>query len=80
MEEEWDEMVIQCQAMYTHRRVKPSRVTFALVMGRRALGPTDAPFALVKSENVRKIKESRLSMMDEDWIISEKWSGEMRTP
>jgi hypothetical protein len=53
---------------------------FAFVMGRTALGPIDAPFALVKSESVRKTKESGLSMMDEDWIVSEKWSGEMRTP
>lgn len=58
----------------------PSRLMFAFVMGRTALGPIDAPFALVKSESVRKTKESGLSMMDEDWIVSEKWSGEMRTP
>lgn len=66
--------------MYTHGRVKPSRLMFALVIGRTALGPIDAPFALVESENVRKIKESRQSMINEDWIVSEKRSGEMRTP
>lgn len=58
--------------MYTNGRVKPSRLMFALVMGRTAVGPMDAPFVLVESENVRKIKESRISIMNEDWIVSEK--------
>ena len=67
--------------MYTNGRVKPSRLMFALVMGRTAVGPIeDAPFALVESENVRKIKESRLSITNEEWIVSEKRRGEIRTP
>ena len=41
-------------------------------MTRRALGPIDAPFALVESESVRKTKESRLSIMNEGWTVSEK--------
>jgi hypothetical protein len=36
----------------------------ALVMLREALGPI-AAFALVENESVRKIKESRLSMINE---------------
>jgi hypothetical protein len=41
-------------------------------MTRRALGPIDAPFALVESESVRKTKESRLSIMNEGWTVTEK--------
>ena len=62
--------VIQQQAMGTHGRVYPSGVMFALVMGRTASGPIHAPLA--ESGNVTKTKERRFSIMNEDWIVSEK--------
>jgi hypothetical protein len=49
--------------MCTHGRVYPSGLMFELVMGRTALGPIDAPYALVERESARKTKESRSSMM-----------------
>jgi hypothetical protein len=65
--------------MCTHGRVKPSKLTFALEIVRRAVGPIDAPFASVESESVRIIKESRLNMINE-WLDSlGKWNGELRT-
>jgi hypothetical protein len=45
---------------------------FALATTRIALGPIEAPFALIESESVRKTKESRLSIMNEGWTVSEK--------
>jgi len=52
---------------------------FALETTRTALGPIDSPFALVESESVKRIKESRLSMMSEGWSVSETRSSEMST-
>ena len=66
--------VIQQQAMGTYGRVYPSGLMFALVMGRTASGPIHAPLA--ESENDTRTKESRFSIMNEDWIVSEKRRGE----
>ena len=51
---------------------------FALVMGRVAIGPIDAPFALVESKSVKKIKESRLSMMNKGRTVTEKRGSQVR--